>query len=546
MKKSILAIVLASSVSLSACATNDRMAGDVAEGAAYGAAGGAAIGAVVPGVSMIEGAAVGAAIGGLANAVWSDRNNDGYVDGYVQNGQYYAGTPQGYDPTLRRVATGALGGAALGGVAGALIPGLSVLEGAVIGAAVGGVAGAIWADRDNDGRVDGYVYNGQYYAGAPTAAPVQPTYSAPMQAGERDGYYELDGYSQPTSASDDTSAFLGEYAGGASPRIRRAGQIYRAETSARPGTRGALAGAIRLDAIQVWQSTNGSLTRRALISILEECAANWDGATPDCQAAVRAGSGNFSVVPESARREFAFLYQDSCPPELAAAACVQAVATNNVFRSLPRGRLDPTPMEMKEGARTLFTVFIRDSGGVRGLPGEGTDVGVESDRATPGTQRRVTVIPYSSRMCFSLTAKDSKVRIEPEQHRNARIEQGRVCMSVVQGGGGIKYDPRWWVTPLSGEKLRLYLEAEHFVGNERRPFPTEPQPIVVAVVPKPGAWDKLDSAIRRATGTVNLAIGLADALKSLFAIVAAWGIWSWRKSIISALRNWRARRIPTN
>ena len=48
MKKSILAIVLASSVSLSACATNDRMAGDVAEGAAYGAAGGAAIGAVVP------------------------------------------------------------------------------------------------------------------------------------------------------------------------------------------------------------------------------------------------------------------------------------------------------------------------------------------------------------------------------------------------------------------------------------------------------------------------------------------------------------------
>ena len=66
-----------------------------------------------------------------------------------------------------------------------MIPGLSVLEGAVIGAAVGGVAGAIWADRDNDGRVDGYVYNGQYYTGAPTAAPVQPTYSAPVQAGER-------------------------------------------------------------------------------------------------------------------------------------------------------------------------------------------------------------------------------------------------------------------------------------------------------------------------------------------------------------------------
>ena len=89
MKKSVIAIALASSISLSACATNDRMAGDAAEGAAYGAAGGAAIGAVVPGVSMIEGAAVGAVIGGLANAVWSDRNNDGYV----QNGQYYPGQP---------------------------------------------------------------------------------------------------------------------------------------------------------------------------------------------------------------------------------------------------------------------------------------------------------------------------------------------------------------------------------------------------------------------------------------------------------------------
>ena len=166
MRKSILALALASSVSLERCATNARN-GDIAQGAAIGAAGGAAIGAVVPGVSVIEGAAVGAAIGGLAGAVWADHNNDGYVDGYVQNGQYYAGTPQGYDPTLRRVATGALGGAALGAVAGAVIPGVSILEGAVIGAAVGGLAGAIWADRDNDGRVDGYVYNGQYYAGAP-------------------------------------------------------------------------------------------------------------------------------------------------------------------------------------------------------------------------------------------------------------------------------------------------------------------------------------------------------------------------------------------
>ena len=186
MKKSILAITLASSVALTACAGN-RTAGNVAEGAAYGATAGVVAGAVVPGLSVIEGAAVGAAIGGLAGGVWADNNNDGYVDGYVQNGTYYGGTPQGYDPTLRRVATGALGGAALGGIAGAVIPGLGVLEGAVIGAAVGGLAGAIWADQNNDGRVDGYVYNGQYYTGAPaggTMAPA-PTYTSPARSGER-------------------------------------------------------------------------------------------------------------------------------------------------------------------------------------------------------------------------------------------------------------------------------------------------------------------------------------------------------------------------
>ena len=174
MKKMILAALMAGSVSLGACTTNDMnspMAGDVAQGAAIGAAGGAALGAVVPGVGIIEGAAIGAGVGGLAGAVWADNNNDGYTDGYYQNGQYYAGQPQGYDPTLRRVATGALGGAALGAAAGAVIPGLGLLEGAVIGAAVGGVAGAIWADNDRDGRADGYYQNGQYYAGAPTTTP---------------------------------------------------------------------------------------------------------------------------------------------------------------------------------------------------------------------------------------------------------------------------------------------------------------------------------------------------------------------------------------
>ncbi len=58
----------------------------------------------------------------------------------------------------------------------------------MIGAAVGGLAGAVWADRDNDGRVDGYVYNGQYYAGGPaTAAPMPAPMPAPapMRSGER-------------------------------------------------------------------------------------------------------------------------------------------------------------------------------------------------------------------------------------------------------------------------------------------------------------------------------------------------------------------------
>ena len=192
MTKSMIAALLVGTVALSACNTygNNRMAGNAATGAAYGAAGGAALGAIVPGVSIAEGALAGAAIGGISNAVWADRNNDGYVDGYVQNGQYYSGTPQGYDPTLRRVATGAIGGAALGAIAGAVIPGVSVPTGAAIGAAVGGVAGAVWADNNGDGRADGYVQNGQYYPGAPQGyqsgpAPA-PVYSAPMPArGER-------------------------------------------------------------------------------------------------------------------------------------------------------------------------------------------------------------------------------------------------------------------------------------------------------------------------------------------------------------------------
>ena len=185
MRNSLMAALLAGSMAVSACSTVDdaRMA-DVGTGAAIGAVGGAGVGAVVGGISPIEGAVVGAAIGGLAGAVWSDSNNDGYADGYSQNGTYYQGRPSGWDSTLGRVGTGAAGGAVLGAAAGALIPGVSILEGAIAGAVVGGLAGAIWADQDRDGRVDGYMYNGTYYPGAPGSAP--PPMSAPTsRTGER-------------------------------------------------------------------------------------------------------------------------------------------------------------------------------------------------------------------------------------------------------------------------------------------------------------------------------------------------------------------------
>lgn len=70
------------------------------------------------------------------------------------------------DRTLASAGTGAAIGAA-GGAGVAAIAGGDLLTGALIGGAVGGIAGAVWADRDNDGRADGYYRDGQYYAGEP-------------------------------------------------------------------------------------------------------------------------------------------------------------------------------------------------------------------------------------------------------------------------------------------------------------------------------------------------------------------------------------------
>jgi hypothetical protein len=193
MKKPLVAILMASSLSLGACATDpyaDDTLARAGTGAAIGAAGGAAVGAVVGGLSPIEGAAIGAAVGGLAGAVWADRDNDGRADGYYRDGQYYEGEPAGWrtasarncPTTLGGAATGAAIGAAGGAGVGAVVGGLGVLEGAAIGAAVGGLAGAVWADRNNDGCVDGYYREGQYYEGAPPPYQPAPVYS---RAGER-------------------------------------------------------------------------------------------------------------------------------------------------------------------------------------------------------------------------------------------------------------------------------------------------------------------------------------------------------------------------
>ena len=88
------------------------------------------------------------------------------------------------DPNQKIVA-GAITGTAVGAGIGAIAGG--PLAGAAIGAVVGTIAGAIWADKDKDGKADGYYYNGTYHEGAPPPPPpaYQPTSAPANRAGER-------------------------------------------------------------------------------------------------------------------------------------------------------------------------------------------------------------------------------------------------------------------------------------------------------------------------------------------------------------------------
>jgi len=199
-----------------------------------------------------------------------------------------------------------------------------------------------------------------------------------------------------------------------------------------------------------------------------------------------------------------------------------------MFRALPRGGLRMSPMKMDEGKRTLFTAQIRDSGEIEGHAGLSSNVGFEPDAAHPGQERRIDVVPYSPKMCFSLKSDDpKKAKIEPQPGEGRTIElPARVCMTADAGMSAIKYDPSWWVTPLSGNDLNLYLDIEHYVGSQKQNFPQEPRPLVIDVIPKPGFWDKLDAFLERATGTANLATGLAKAIGALITAILGWGIWT--------------------
>ena len=279
--------------------------------------------------------------------------------------------------------------------------------------------------------------------------------------------------------------------------------------------------------MRTWLTPTGTLTAAALAAMKDECVRLEGELSAECQSAAVAGEGGFVVAPKNARDEFSFLL-DSCRGAGPGESCSEIIGLEREFRALPRGRLDPQPRAMEEEVRTLFTAFIVRDGDARRSGGAGLPIGGESgeDKTTGGASG--IVIPYSRRMCFGLTADAKDFRIEPV---------GKPCMDILAGGGRVKFNPQWNVTPLRAGTLELRLITELFVNNEKREFRHEPYPLPIEVKPKPSLWDRIDNAIRRATATVNLAVGLAEALGTLFTIIAGWAIWSW-------FRKRRRRRNP--
>ncbi len=95
MTKTFTFALLAGAASLSAMATAQTVAPAAPAGVMAPAPGTVADPMLATGPAPVaQGPLAGTAIGGLPNAVWADQNNDGVVDGYVQNGQYYPGAPQ--------------------------------------------------------------------------------------------------------------------------------------------------------------------------------------------------------------------------------------------------------------------------------------------------------------------------------------------------------------------------------------------------------------------------------------------------------------------
>lgn len=165
MKPTVLILLATATLPLAACAStsdNSLASADTTSAAGVTNAGYAPADATI-----------GAPVNGIPGAVWADRDSDSRVDGYVLNGQYYAGVPSGYQSAAAPADCAAIASSA------------SIPAGTTAGTTVSGVAGAVWTDVNSDGCVDGYLREGQYYQGAPfqSGPAIQPAGYRPGERG---------------------------------------------------------------------------------------------------------------------------------------------------------------------------------------------------------------------------------------------------------------------------------------------------------------------------------------------------------------------------